>query len=673
MRLTVILAAAVLLLSAGIAAAGDGAIALHGRDAKISGTKLRYEPEPHKQTLGFWTQAADAAEWTFRVVRAGDYDIEVLQGCGAGQGRSTMRVAIDAGRDGAPAPVEFTVEETGHFQAFKPRGVGRVTLAAGDHNLRIQPQSIAKAACCDIRAVRLVPVAAPTKPAKRPNIIFVFTDDHAQHAISCYGSKVNTTPHLDRLAAAGARFTNSFVTNSICTPSRATLLTGQYSHKNGVPVFNAFDGSRDTVAKHLQQGGYHTGMIGKWHLGTDPTGFDRWIVLPGQGAYWNPTFLVPGGRLTIDGHCTDITGDLGVEFIKTRPAAKPFFLMLHQKAPHREWSPDEQNKAKFKGATFPEPDTLRDDYATRPAALPENEQTIARDLTNRDLKREPPAELSAKERNQWLGQKPDSVEVDGKTLTGDALVSWKYQRFMQDYLACVQGVDDNIGKVLDYLDAAGLADDTIVIYSTDNGWYLGDLGMYDKRFMYEPGFRVPLIARGPGITPGSTPDAFVANIDLAPTFLDLAGLPIPDSMQGKSLAPLLRGETPAGWRQSVYYRYYHDPGHHNTRAHYGVRTATHKLIHYWKKDAWELFDLVADPQEQHNLLFDAAQAKTPEVATTFASLKAQITRLQREYEDDGLYADAAEWPKGSADGPFEGKQPRGKKTVAEAIALTDAR
>ena len=507
----------------------------------------------------------------------------------------------------------------------------------------------------------------------RPNFIFIFSDDHAQHAISAYGSKVNTTPNIDRLATGGTRFTNSFVTNSICTPSRATLLTGQYSHLNGVPVFNRFDGARDNVAKHLQAGGYHTGMIGKWHLGSDPTGFDRWIVLPAQGEYRNPTFLVPGGKFTIQGHCTDITTELGIEWLNTRPKEKPFFLMLHQKAPHRDWEPDERNKALFKDKVIPEPDTLWDNYDTRPTALPQNQQTVAKDLTRRDLKLEPPADLKGPALNEWLGFKPMELEVkqpDGtkKTLTGKELVKWKYQRYMQDYLACVQGVDDGVGKILDYLDKNGLADNTIVKYSADNGWYLGDLGLYDKRFMYEPGLKVPLLARGPGIKAGNTPAQFVANIDLAPTFLDLAGLPVPDSMQGRSLAPLLRGEAPSDWRTSVYYRYYHDPGDHNTAAHLGVRTATHKLIYYWRKDAYEMFDLTKDPTEQHNLLFD--QADEPAVAAKFAELKAEIVRLQKEYKDDGQYADLKTLPKESSySGPGD-KKSSGSKTVTEAISAS---
>jgi arylsulfatase A-like enzyme len=490
-----------------------------------------------------------------------------------------------------------------------------------------------------------VALTATAFAAERPNILFIFSDDHAQHAISAYGSKVNTTPHIDRLAKDGARFTNSFVSNSICTPSRATLLTGQYSHLNGVPAFNRFDGARDHVAKRLQAGGYHTGIIGKWHLGSDPTGFDRWIVLPGQGAYWNPVFLVAGSKLTIQGHCTDITTDLGLEWLKTRPQDQPFFLMLHHKAPHREWEPAERHIAMFKDKVIPEPATLWDDYATRPAALPMNQQTIMRDLTPRDLKVAPPAGLA-----------------------GPELVKWKYQRYMQDYLACVQGVDDGVGKVLDYLDQTGLAKNTIVLYSADNGWFLGDLGLYDKRFMYEPGLKVPLLARGPGIKAGHVPAQFVGNIDLAPTFLDLAGLPVPASMQGRTLVPLLRGESPADWRTSFYYRYYDDPGNHRTAAHYGVRTATHKLIHYWKKAAYEMFDLTKDPTEQRNLLHSDEESKRPAIAAKFAELKAEITRLQKEYQDDGQYADPATWPKGGVDS--DNKAPAATKTVAEAIAAT---
>lgn len=522
-------------------------------------------------------------------------------------------------------------------------------------------------------------VFAATSPAPRPNILFIFSDDHAQHAISAYGSKVNRTPHLDRLGAAGIRFNHAFVTNSICTPSRAVVLTGKYSHANGTPVFNVFDGAQPTVAKMLQASGYHTGMIGKWHLGSDPTGFDRWVILPGQGVYFDPDFITPHGRVSLKGHVSQITTQLGIQFIDTRPTDKPFFLMLHQKAPHRAWEPDAKNKALFKDKVIPEPATLWDDYASRPAALPANQQTVARDLTRRDLKLEPPADLApGPARQQWLNAKPMELEItqtDGtkKLLTGKDLVRWKYQRYMQDYLACVQGVDDSVGEVLDYLDRTGLAKNTVVIYSSDNGWYLGDLGLYDKRFMYEPGLHVPLLVRGPGVKKGSVPEQFVANIDLAPTFLDLAGLPVPDSMQGRSIAPLLRGESPQDWRTSFYYRYYHDPGHHNTLAHLGVRTATHKLIHYWKQDAYELFDLTADPHEQRNLLHPPGDAQNPAIATKFTEMKGELARLQQHYKDtDDLYTDPATWPAGSADGPWDAYQATGTKSVSKAVQATKA-
>lgn len=468
----------------------------------------------------------------------------------------------------------------------------------------------------------------------RPNILFIMTDDHAAHAIGAYGSVVNQTPHMDRLAKEGMRFDRCFVVNSICTPSRATILTGKYSHLNGTPVFNRFDGSQPTVAKYLQAAGYHTGMFGKWHLGSNPTGFEKWMVLPGQGLYFNPAFLTPTGRCVINGYVSDIVTDLSMEFIKARPKDKPFFLMYHHKAPHRPWEPNAKHKAMFANKQVPEPPTLRDDYATRTDALRENKQRVFDDLTRRDLKLEPPSELAGPARNQWLNTKPTEVEVSGKVLRGEELNKWKYQRYMQDYLACVQSVDDNIGRMLDFLDASGLASNTVVIYTSDQGFFLGDNGMYDKRFMYEPSLRMPFLIRWPAvIKAGTVADGMILNTDFAPTFMDMAGLKVPADMQGRSIVPLLRGEKPADWRTSMYYRYYHDPGDHNTRAHYGVRTLTHKLIHYWRKDQWELFDLTKDPNELRNIYDEPASKEL------VAKLKTELYRLKKELKDNDEFAD----------------------------------
>ncbi len=490
-------------------------------------------------------------------------------------------------------------------------------------------------------ALALLPVRAPAQPstADRPNIIYIMSDDHAAHAIGAYGSRVNTTPNLDRLAREGALLTNVFATNSICTPSRATILTGQYSHLNGVTMFNRFDSSRMTVARLLQQGGYYTGMIGKWHLGSDPVGFDRWEILPGQGVYENPVFYTATTEKTYSGrYVTDVITDLSLEFLKARPRDRPFFLMMHHKAPHRPWEPNGTHAEHFAARHIPEPVTFWDGYETRTDALHENMQRVANDLTNRDLKLSPPTGLAGDALRTWLNTKPMSVTTtrDGKTvtLTGEALVRWKYQRYMQDYLATVQSVDDSVGALLAYLDEAGLARNTVVIYTSDQGFFLGDHGLFDKRFMYEESIRMPFLVRWPaGIKPGTRIDAMALNVDFAPTFLDLAGLPASTAMQGRSLVPVLRGSTPADWRTSMYYRYYHDPGDHNTRAHYGVRTLAHKLIYFWKKDQWELFDLVNDPYELHNLYGQ------PGEETLTATLKAELARLKHEVRDDDQLAD----------------------------------
>jgi len=453
---------------------------------------------------------------------------------------------------------------------------------------------------------------AETAAAKRPNILYIMSDDHAAHAISAYGSKVNQTPQIDRIASEGIRFNHCYATNSICTPSRATIITGKYSHMNGVTVFNSFDGSQPTVAKYLQAAGYYTGMIGKWHLATDPTGFDKWTILPDQGIYHNPAFLSPEGKQVIKGYVTDIIADLSIEFMKNRPKDKPFFLMCHNKAPHRPWQPDEKHAKMYEDKEIPEPPTLRDDYSTRTDAAHEVTMSIAKHLKKVDLKVDPPAGLK-----------------------GNALLKWKYQRYMQDYLRCIASVDDNVGRLLDFLDKEGLKDNTIVIYTSDQGFFLGDHGWYDKRFMYEESIKMPFLLRWPGVAkPGSVQDAMAINPDFAPTFMDAAGLPVPADMQGRSLVPLIKGEQPAGWRKSFYYRYYQDlDPDHNTRAHYGVRTETHKLICFLKKDQWELYDMVKDPYELNNLYNDPSQKEL------VAKLKEELYRLKKEVKDDDQFAD----------------------------------
>lgn len=493
-----------------------------------------------------------------------------------------------------------------------------------------------------------VALLAQTPSAARPNIIFIMSDDHAAHAISAYGSRVNRTPNIDRLAREGALLTNVFATNSICTPSRATILTGQYSHLNGVTVFNRFDPSRMTVARLLQQGGYHTGMIGKWHLGSDPVGFDRWEILPGQGVYRDPVFYTAASETTYTGrYVTDVITDRALSFLDQRPRNKPFFLMMHHKAPHRPWDPTDEHAAHFSGLRIPEPVTLWDNYATRTDALHENQQRIAADLTNRDLKLPSPPGLAGPELARWRGAKPDTVAVerDGRTvtLTGEALTRWKYQRYMQDYLATVQSVDESVGRVLEYLGRTGLARNTIIIYTSDQGFFLGDHGLFDKRFMYEESIRMPFLIRWPaGIKAGTKVNAMALNVDFAPTFLDVAGLPASPQMQGRSLVRVLRGSVPPDWRTSMYYRYYHDPGDHNTRAHYGVRTRTHKLIYFPTKDQWELFDLVNDPYELHNLYGERGMAPLT------ATLKGELARLKREARDEDQLADVQ--PRNGVDG-----------------------
>lgn len=515
--------------------------------------------------------------------------------------------------------------------------------------------------CCLSALILYVP---DTQAADRPNIVFIFTDDHAPHAIGAYGGwlkDVNPTPHIDRLAAEGMLFQNSFCTNSICGPSRAVIQTGKHSHLNGfIRNGNKFNGDQQTFPKLLQQAGYRTAMIGKWHLATTPQGFDYWKVLPGQGHYYNPDFKTPDGKERIEGYCTDIVTDLSLDWLKeAADADQPFMLMCQHKAPHRNWMPALRHLTLYDDVDIPEPSTLFDRWEDNASVaqlqtmeidrhmvltadcfgpvpdadrLSEQERRSQRRYQNTLTKRLTPEQLAA-----WHAAfRPKNNELRKLGLTGKNLIRWKYHRYIRNYLRCIKGVDESVGRITAWLKEAGLDDNTIVIYSSDQGFYLGDHGWFDKRWMYEESLKMPLIVKWPGVTrPGSVNTDLVQNLDYAQTFLAMTRTPIPDDMQGRSLVPLLQGATPDDWRQSIYYHYFEYPGAHMVAKHNGIRTQRFKLMHFYQFGEWEFYDLEEDPDELTNV-YDH-----PNYQDIIDLLKQQLTQLQQRYQDD---SDMSEMP-----------------------------
>ncbi len=494
----------------------------------------------------------------------------------------------------------------------------------------------------------------------KPNILFIMSDDHASHAISCYTRGdpmrpvINSTPNIDRIADRGMRFDNCFCTNGICTPSRATILTGTYNHVNGVTTLaTMMDNSLLTFPKLLQSSGYQTCVVGKWHLGEGPrhcpAGFDYWNVLPGQGLYHDPVFIErPGVRKVIKGYATDLITDMAVKWLDQRDKSRPFYLSVHHKAPHRPWEPDEKHESLYASEEIPVPATFDDDYRTRSTAARVAKCRVDSDLTPEDLKLVPDPATGYMQRlglpTAVDGYSLQPGEQDDPVTFGSQqdLRAWKYQRYIKDYLRCIASVDDNVGRLLDYLEREQLFDDTLVIYTSDQGFFLGDHGWFDKRFMYEESLRMPFVASFPReITPGTINKGIILNVDFAPTFLDLAGVPVPVSMQGQSFRQLMQGNTPRGWQSSMYYRYWmHRDTAHNIYAHYGVRTLSHKLIYYYNHPLmqpganmpadppeWELFDLEKDPYELNNV------HGNPEYAGTVQELKKELERLQSKVGD----------------------------------------
>lgn len=466
---------------------------------------------------------------------------------------------------------------------------------------------------------------------KRPNIVFIFTDDHAYQAISAYNhpAKLIETPNIDRLAKEGMRFDRCCVTNSICGPSRAVILTGKYSHLNGFynNTNSRFDGTQQTFPKLLQQVGYQTAMIGKWHLITQPTGFDYWHILPGQGLYYNPPMNDNGKQVKHEGYTTDIITDLTLKWLDQRDKNKPFMLMCQHKAPHREWAPALRHLGHDKDRVYPEPETLFDDYSNRGPAEREQDMTIEKTMTPNDLKLNGKYNLNDEQRKEWDAYyEPRNQKFHDSQLTGKELVRWKYQRYMHDYLGCIKGVDESVGRVLDYLRENNLEQSTIVVYASDQGFYLGEHGWFDKRWIFEESLRTPLLVRWPGLTEGgAVNNDLVSNVDFAETFLDAAGVEIPGDMQGRSLKPLLAGKTPADWRKSFYYHYYEFPAVHSVRRHYGVVTDRFKLVHFYgQNEYWELFDRQKDPNEMINFYDNADYTQQR------AELHKELERLRKE-------------------------------------------
>jgi arylsulfatase A-like enzyme len=493
---------------------------------------------------------------------------------------------------------------------------------------------------------------------KRPNIVFIMSDDHAYQAISAYSNRLIETPNIDRIAKMGMRFTNATVTNSICAPSRATILTGKHSHLNGkIDNDFPFDTTNVTFPQLFQEAGYQTAMFGKLHFGNAPKGFDQYKILPGQGSYYNPDFITKNeGTIRVEGYVTDIITDMTLDWLEEeRNPNDPFLLFYLHKAPHREWLPAERHLEEFTRRTFPEPATLFDDYSGRGRAAKEAEMNLLKHLHwsgdskiypsvmkelgisgtsnwdtlafSRELGR-----LTPQQRANW-NKSYDLVNASFKasfpSMDDKEKMQWRYQRYMQDYLGTIRAVDENVGRVLDYLEANNLMDNTLIVYTSDQGFYLGEHGWFDKRFVYDESFKTPLLVAWPGkIAPKSTSTTMVQNLDYAQTFLEAAGIPAPADMQGESLLPLLTGNSDSWTRDAVYYHYYEYPAVHMVKRHYAVVTEKYKLVHYYYDvDEWELIDRIKDPQELRNVYDD------PAYAPVVAELHRKLEELRKQYGD----------------------------------------